>query len=79
MGGRSLSQNFRMFSLGDDRQTDPEIKRCGPSRVRADALHASVRCDPRQELNLGEGGGGGGGRGLEPNETDCVWKPVTNL
>ena len=31
-----------------DRTTEPEIKRCGPTRVRALCINALVTCDPRQ-------------------------------
>ena len=43
-GGRTYDGS----EMGDDRQTDPEIKHCGPIRVCADAFHASVTWDPRQ-------------------------------
>ena len=34
--------------MGNDRQTEPELKRCGPTRVRDRCINASVTCDPRQ-------------------------------
>ena len=34
--------------MGNDRQTEPEFKRCGPTRVRDRCINASVTCDPRQ-------------------------------
>ena len=35
-------------SNGLEGQTEPEIKRCGPTRVRNRCINASVTCDPRQ-------------------------------
>ena len=35
-------------SNGLEGQTEPEIKRCGPTRVRNWCINASVTCDPRQ-------------------------------
>ena len=37
--------------MGNDRQTEPELKRCGPTRVRDRCINASVTCDPRQNEN----------------------------
>ena len=34
--------------MGNNRQTEPELKRCGPTRVRRWCINASVTCDPRQ-------------------------------
>ena len=34
--------------MGNDRQTEPELKRRGPTRVRDRCINASVTCDPRQ-------------------------------
>ena len=34
--------------MGNDRQTEPELKHCGPTRVRDRCINASVTCDPRQ-------------------------------
>ena len=37
-GGRT----YDGAEMGDDRQKEPEIQRCGPTMVHADAFHASV-------------------------------------
>ena len=34
--------------MGNDRQTEPELKRRGHTRVRDRCINASVTCDPRQ-------------------------------
>ena len=41
----SFGQGGRTYNgaeMGDDRQKEPEIQRCGPTMVHADAFHASV-------------------------------------
>ena len=37
-GGRT----YDGAEMGVDREKEPEIQRCGPTRVHADAFHASV-------------------------------------
>ena len=43
--------------MGGERQTEPELKRCGSTRVRCWCINTSVTCDPRQnkELDLAAG------------------------
>ena len=41
--------------MGNDRQTEPELKRCGPTKVRDRCINASVTCDPRQNKVSGIG------------------------
>ena len=38
--------------MGNDRQTEPELKRRGPTRVCDRCINASVTCDPRQNKAL---------------------------
>ena len=38
--------------MGNDRQTEPELKRRGPTRVRDRCINASVTCDPRQNKSF---------------------------
>ena len=39
-------------SNGLEGQTEPELKRCGPTRVRDRCINASVTCDPRQNKKI---------------------------